>query len=323
MFIPASMDRVAAIALSLLVLALPARAQAPAPSPEPAPVGAGEREAVVAAAIAALDKAYVFPEVAARMGADLRTRLAAGEYATPDARELARALTRDLQAVSRDKHLRVVLTAEHEARMQKMAAPAGNHGIGRHEVLPGNIGYLEVTSFLGRGPGVEEAIAKAMQVLAGTDALIVDLRANGGGNPQTVARLSSYLFERPTHLNSLYWRERDRTDEFWTTEIAGPRFGQSKPVYVLTSPKTFSGAEEFSYNLKSLKRATLVGERTGGGAHPGAVRALNDRFSIFVPTGRAINPVTGTNWEGTGVVPDVEVPAAQALERALQLIRAS
>ena len=321
---PALMDRVAAIAIALLAIALAARAQSPAPSPAPlAPVEAAEREAVVAAAIAELDRAYVFPDVAAKMGADLGTRLKAGAYATADARELAAALTRDLQAVSHDKHVRVVLAADHAARMQKVVAPT-NHGIGKYEVLPGNIGYLEVASFLGRGPGVEEAIATAMTALAKTDALIIDVRANGGGNPQTVAQLSSYLFERPTHLNSLYWRERDRTDEFWTrAQVEGLRFGQSKPVYVLTSAKTFSGAEEFSYNLKNLKRATLVGERTGGGAHPGGVRKLNDRFSIFVPTGRAISPVTGTNWEGTGVVPDVEVPAADALERALQLARAA
>ena len=319
------MNRVAAIAFALLAPGLPAWSQAPDPSPASlAPVAAEEREAVVAAAIEALEKSYVYPEVATRMGKDLRSRLLAGDYATADARELAKTLTRDLQAVSRDKHLRVVLASEHAARMQKMAAPTGNHGIGKHEILPGNIGYLEVTSFLGRGPAVDAAIAKAMTALAGADALIVDVRANGGGSPHTVARLSSYLFERPTHLNSLYWRERDRTDEFWTTaEVDGKRFGQTKPVYVLTSPKTFSGAEEFSYNLKNLKRATLVGERTGGGAHPGGVHKLNDRFSIFVPTGRAISPVTGTNWEGTGVVPDVEVPAAEALERALQLIRAS
>ena len=318
------MNRVAAIAVALLALALPGHAQAPDPSPVPvAPVEAGEVEAVVAAAIAELGKAYVFPEVATRMGESLRARLKAGEYATTDPRELARALTRDLQAVSRDKHLRVVLASEHAARMKHMVAP-GNHGIGKPEILAGHIGYLEVHSFLGRGPGVEEAIAQAMTPLAGTKALIIDVRANGGGNPQTVARLSSYLFEGKVHLNSLYWRERDRTDEFWTSsDVDGARFGQSKPVYVLTSAKTFSGAEEFSYNLKNLKRATLVGERTGGGAHPGAVRKLNERFSIFVPTGRAISPVTGTNWEGTGVVPDVEVPAAEALERALQLIRAS
>jgi hypothetical protein len=316
------MHRVAAIAVALLALAPAARAQAPAPSPQPtAPVEAAERDAVVAAAIAELDKAYVFPEVASRMGEDLRTRLKAGEYATTDARSLARALTRDLQAVSRDKHVRVVLAADHAARMQQMVAP-GNHGIGRAEILPGNIGYLEVHSFLGRGPGVEQAIARAMTALAGAEALIIDLRANGGGNPQTVARLSSYLFEGKVHLNSLYWRERDRTDEFWTTdEVDGARFGKSKPVYVLTSAKTFSGAEEFSYNLKNLKRATLVGERTGGGAHPGDVRRLNERFAIFVPTGRAISPVTGTNWEGTGVIPDVEVPAGEALDRALELAR--
>jgi hypothetical protein len=322
---PALADRAAAIAVALLALALPGvHAQPTDPSPVPlAPVAAGEAEAVVAGAISELQRAYVFPDVATRMGDDLRRRLEAGEYATADARELARALTRDLQAVSRDRHVRIVLASDHAARMQQMVAP-GNHGIGEARILAGNIGYLEVHSFLGRGPGVEQAIAKAMTALAGTDALIVDVRANGGGNPQTVAHLSSYLFEGRVHLNSLYWRERDRTDEFWTTaEVGGARFGKAKPVFVLTSAKTFSGAEEFSYNLKNLKRATLVGERTGGGAHPGGVRRLNERFSIFVPTGRAISPVTGTNWEGTGVVPDVEVPAAEALERALELARAA
>jgi C-terminal processing protease CtpA/Prc len=146
------------------------------------------------------------------------------------------------------------------------------------------------------------------------------VRRNGGGSPHTVAMLSSYLFDQPTHLNSLYWRERDRTDEFWTTrEVRGKRFGQGKPVYVLTSRQTFSGAEEFSYNLKALKRATLVGETTGGGAHPGGVRRVHELFTVFVPTGRAINPVTRTNWEGTGVVPDVAVPADEALHRAREL----
>jgi hypothetical protein len=307
--------RIAHLAAACLALALAAHAQEPL-----APVEAHEREAVVAAAIEALERSYVYPEVAARMASELRARAAAGAYAMADAREFARAVTKDLQGVSRDKHLRVYPASDARAR-RRFEAPA-NHGIGRHEILPGNIGYLEVTSFTGRGAPVDDAIARAMTALAGTEALIIDVRRNGGGNPSTVARLSSYLFEAPVHLNSLYWRERDRTDEFWTSaRVEGARFGESKPVYVLTSAKTFSGAEEFGYNLKNLKRATLVGERTGGGAHPGAVRGLNDRFSMFVPTGRAVSPVTGTNWEGTGVVPDVEVPADEALDRALRLAR--
>src|SRR5262249_22574655 len=118
------------------------------------------------------------------------------------------------------------------------------------------------------------------------------------------------------HLNSLYWRKGDRTEEFWTRKALDGKRYTGKPVYVLTSARTFSGAEEFAYNLQSRKRATIVGETTGGGAHPGGVRPINDHFAMFVPTGRAINPVTGTNWEGTGVKPDVAVRADEALETA-------
>jgi C-terminal processing protease CtpA/Prc len=132
--------------------------------------------------------------------------------------------------------------------------------------------------------------------------------------------LSSYLFDGKVHLNSLYWREGDRTDAFWTNaEVAGTRYGSRKPVFVLTSARTGSGAEEFGYNLQALKRATLVGETTAGAAHPVTMRTLPGEFAIAVPTGRAINPVTGKNWEGVGVVPDVAVPAAEALERAREL----
>ncbi|MCA1614166.1 MAG: peptidase, partial [Acidobacteria bacterium] len=128
------------------------------------------------------------------------------------------------------------------------------------------------------------------------------------------ALICSYLFgPEPVHLNSLYWREGNRTEEFWTRkEVAGKRY-LNKDVYVLTSNRTFSGAEEFSYNLKNLKRATIVGETTGGGAHPGGGHRVGEHFMMFVPTGRAISPITKTNWEGTGVKPDIEVPAEQAL----------
>ena len=299
----------AALAASVATLAL---AQAPSD-----PVAPEERAALVEAAIATLEQSYVYPEVEERMAGMLRRR--AGEYAAIEgAAPLARKLTEDLQEASRDKHLRVFAGDVPAARMHH-AAPA-NQGFGKVERFPGNIAYLEVSSFLGRGPDAAQAAAEAMSAVADADALIVDVRRNGGGNPETVAMLSSYLFDAPVHLNSLYWREGNRTDEFWTTRtVKGKRFGQSKPVYVLTSKRTFSGAEEFSYNLKNLKRATLVGETTGGGAHPGAIRRLTDRFSMFVPTGRAVSPVTGTNWEGTGVAPDVAVPAEEALRTALEL----
>ena len=307
-----------ALALAAALFFAPvSHAQAPLDPVEPA-----ERDAVIESAIRVLESSYVFPDVAARMADDLRARAKAGEYGTTDARELGRVLTRDLQAVSRDKHLRIYPGGA-QSRPTPRPVP-GEQGLGKREILPGNVGYVEVLSFMGRGAPADDAIAAAMSAVAGADALIIDLRANGGGSPLMVASLSSYLFERPTHLNSLHWREGGRVEEFWTrADVPGVRFGQAKPVFVLTSKRTFSGAEEFTYNLKNLKRATIVGERTGGGAHPGAVRMLNERFAIFVPTGRAVSPVTGTNWEGTGVEPDIAVPADEALERALALARGS
>jgi hypothetical protein len=196
---------------------------------------------------------------------------------------------------------------------------AANYGIGKVDKLPGNIGYLEMFGFA-PAKYAAEAVTAAMAKLADSDALIIDMRANGGGDPAGVAFLSSYLFDQRTHLNDLYWREGNRTDEFWTDPtVPGTKYGQRKEVYVLTGVRTFSGAEEFSYNLKQLKRATLVGETTGGGANPGGTRRLGNNFAAFVPSGRAINPITRTNWEGTGVAPDVMVPARDALVVAQKL----
>jgi C-terminal processing protease CtpA/Prc len=118
-------------------------------------------------------------------------------------------------------------------------------------------------------------------------------------------------------LNDFYVRETGRRQSFHTTEtVEGRRYGQNKPVYILTSNRTFSAAEEFTYNLKNLKRAVIVGETTGGGAHPGGVRRITDHFGIWLPTGRAINPITGTNWEGVGIAPDIAVDPTDALRAA-------
>jgi len=299
------------------------------------PVDAAMRADVIRAALAALEKEYVFPEAAAKTSAFVRERDAAGEYAGIDsAKAFARRLTEDFQSVTHDKHLRVMYRLSDTQRRQ--AAPAAppllpggtvtprmlNYGFEKAERLEGNVGLVEIRSFAAEGTGMEEAAAAAMTFVANTDALIVDLRRNGGGRPETVALVSSYLFDTPTHLNDLYWREGDRTESFSTrADVAGKRFGGTKPVFVLVSARTFSGAEEFAYNLKALKRATIVGETTGGGAHPGDMRPLGPNFAMFVPTGRAINPITKTNWEGVGVEPDVKVPAAEALDRARALAR--
>jgi C-terminal processing protease CtpA/Prc len=135
-----------------------------------------------------------------------------------------------------------------------------------------------------------------------------------------VAHVTSFLFSKKTHLNNLWTRRTNETREFWTRDVPGNRLGDDKPVFVLTSKRTFSGAEEFSYNLKNLKRATIVGETTGGGAHPVSGHKIDEHFTIGVPFARAINPISKTNWEGTGVAPDVKVPASEALATAQKLI---
>ena len=254
------------------------------------------------------------------------------EYdAITSAQEFAKKLTEDLQSVSHDKHMRVRFsprpipvrkennepTAEEKAEYENYMKRI-NFAFEKVERMPGNVGYIKLNNFFEPELGAE-TVAAAMNFVGNTDALIFDLRENGGGDPAMVALICSYLFGDKVHLNDLYWREGDKTDEFWTNPtVAGKKY-LGRDIYVLTSNRTFSGAEEFSNNLKVLKRATIVGETTGGGANPGGTVRLTEHFGVFIPTGRAINPVTKTNWEGTGVEPDVKVPKDQALKTAYLL----
>jgi retinol-binding protein 3 len=293
-------------------------------------IDAATRTQVIDGILKRLNDSYVFPDVAKKMEQSIRERVEKKEYdQITSAKQFAMTLTNDLQAISHDKHLRVRYshqaipergprrepTAE-EREQRRRDLTWMNHGFGKVERLPGNIGYLEFFNFADEELGAD-TVAAAMNFVNGTDALIIDMRRNGGGNPAMVALVCSYLFgAEPVHLNDLYWREGNRTDEFWTKkEVAGKRY-LNKDVYVLTSKRTFSGAEEFTYNLKNLKRATIIGETTGGGAHPGGGFRISEHFGMFVPTGRAISPITKTNWEGTGVTPDVSVPADHALHVA-------
>lgn len=159
----------------------------------------------------------------------------------------------------------------------------------------------------------------AMNFLGNADAIIFDLRDNLGGDPKMVAFLATYLFAGPTHLSDLYDRKKDTTTQYWTLPFVPGKTMAGKPIFVLTSKRTFSGGEEFSYDLKVLKRATIVGETTGGGAHPVAAHRIDDHFIIGVPFARAVNPTTNTNWEGVGVEPDVKVPAEEALDVAKKM----
>jgi hypothetical protein len=293
-------------------------------------IDAATREHVIAGAIAKLNDTYVFPETAKKMEQTLRRRQQRGEYdAVTDGEKLASLLTEHLQEVSKDKHLRVSFSAarypddlaaprpEQIAENRRMTERA-NCGFEKLELLAGNVGYVKFNMFADPAVCGPTAVA-AMNFLANVDAIIFDLRDNGGGAPSMIALISTYLFERPTHLNDIWTRKTGETQQYWTLPSVPGKLLAAVPAFVLTSPRTFSGAEEFSYNLKNLKRATIVGETTGGGAHPVSGQRIDDRFVIAVPFARAINPITKTNWEGTGVEPDVKVAAADALTTAQKL----
>ncbi len=294
-------------------------------------IDAATRTRVIDAAIASLNESYVFPEAAKKMEDAVRARQKKGEYdSITDGDDFAKTLTQNFQEVSHDKHLRVNFSAAKLPEMPSGPPPAdavaqyhkqmerANCGFNKVEILSGNIGYLKF-DFFAYPDGCGPTAVAAMNFLANVDAIIFDLRENGGGDPKMVAFISTYLFDKRTHLNDLWTRKGDSTDQYWTVPYVPGKRLDGKPAFVLTSKDTFSGAEEFCYNLKNLKRATLVGETTGGGAHPVTGHRIDDHFMIGVPFARAINPISKTNWEGTGVEPDVKVPAADALTTAQKL----
>jgi len=290
------------------------------------------RRAVVDAIAREIDAHYVAPDVGAKMIAAMRDHLARGDYdAITQAPDLAAALTKDLREVSHDKHLGVDFmprrpnmpppSPDAQREMRRDMAKRANYGFGAIERMPNNIARVEI---LGFPPILDDdsraAVGEQMSKVADADAVIFDLRNNGGGSPDTVALFLSYVFDKPTHINSMYSRDTGKTEESWTlSDVKGKRFGGKKPVFVVTSNRTFSGGEEFTYDLQTQRRATIVGETTGGGAHPVEGHPLEGGFGVRVPWGRPINPVTKKDWEGTGVVPDVSVAADAALDQAHQL----
>jgi C-terminal processing protease CtpA/Prc len=285
-----------------------------------------------------LSENYVFPEIAEKMNQHIQAQLKKGDYAKLlNGNAFADKLTKDLQSISKDKHLRIMYgpeqIAEQRARQEQpennQEPPAHldrgkqtNYGFQEVKLIDGNIGYLNLTSFSDTDSGGDTAVA-AMNFLSNANALIIDLRQNGGGSPSMIQLITSYLYDsEPVHLNNFYWRPSDSRTQTWTLPHVSGQRRPDIPVYVLTSQRTFSAAEEFSYNLRNLERATIVGETTGGGAHPGGTEIVNNEFMIWLPQGRAINPITNTNWEGVGVKPHVETSVENALnvahEKALQ-----
>jgi hypothetical protein len=314
---------VACISLLAAALALSSPAAA-----QPAPLTAEARQEVVASLGSALRERYVFPEVGARAAARIGAALAAGEYDGLDHAAFAARLNSDVAAIAHDRHLTVRWQGGPPPGPPPgaPAMPRMEAGVVRADRLAGGIGYIEVVGF----PPPEAfrpVLDRAMAGLAGSRALIIDVRRNGGGSPPAVGYFVSYLLAADTrvHINDIVGRTPGTT-EFTRTSSYSERTPVSfagVPVYVLTSSHTFSGGEEFAYDVKALRRATLVGELTGGGANPTGGVPLGNAFIASIPFGRAENPITRTNWEGHGVDPDIVVPAGDALRVALQRLGAA
>jgi len=313
-------------AVSVLIRSAPVMAQAP----QKRLINTAMKAEIIDSVCAALDEIYVFPDVAQKMGDRLRKGLQDKKYADiNDPDEFAEIITGELREISNDKHLGArAMTPEMVERysqdeltdealkeeLERMKYK--NFNFVKVERLDGNVGYLKFNGFVEADKGGATAVA-AINFLNHVDALIIDLRDNGGGSPSMIQLITSYFFDEAVHLNSFYIRKEDSIKQFWTqAHVQGEKMADVD-LYVLTSDYTFSGAEEFTYNLKNLERATIIGETTGGGAHPVTTRMFpNLLFGVRVPFGRAINPISGTNWEGTGVTPHIEVPADQALDVA-------
>ncbi|MFD5088350.1 S41 family peptidase [Kitasatospora sp. NPDC058201] len=271
---------------------------------------------------------YVFPDVARELAALLRSRSAEGSYRIESAEELAEAVTADLRSVNGDLHLALKHHAVPVPPEQGAAALAAMRrqfdaslgGVPRVELLDGGVAVLEIAPLLFPLDWAAQPLAAALSLVAPARALILDLRGNVGGDPNTVAFVCGYLLDGRTKLNTMVSRQGEVAEQSWTPPfVPGARFGGDKPLYVLTSGRTFSAGEELAYDLQQLGRAEVVGEATRGGAHPREGWTVHPHLELSVPIARAVNPVSGTNWEGTGVRPDVPCDAEAALDRALTL----
>ncbi len=276
---------------------------------------------------------YVYPKVAKQTEVHLMKQLKEGHFnEIQSLQPFADALTKSVQSINKDKHMRIRKNRPRKAAPNTPDAiiedriyrinQDRNFSAGFNEVkkMEGNVGYLDLRAFQYKAAGAPMA-DNYMKLISTSDAIIIDLRKNGGGDPEMVQYLCSYFFNKKVHLNSLYFREGDRTIDFWTLDEVNGEKMPDVPLFVLTSDYTFSGAEEFSYNMQTQKRATLVGQTSGGGANPGGTVPLNGELSVFIPRGMAINPITKTSWEGVGVIPEVPTKPEETLEKAHELAK--
>lgn len=314
----------AAIALAV-ILHLTAAAAQPVPS-QGGEINASIRKEVLTELANKLESQYAIESTAKQLARMVRSKQRSNAYKDiKTGPELARVLTEDLAAVAHDKHLGVYYSFKPVPKETPGGPPPQefldqmrklNALVPKVEILDGNVGYIRVNGVPPRDIA-QRPVAAAFAFVHDTDALIIDNRGNGGGDPNTVALYVSYLSEgQPKVINSFHWRQNKQVVEFETTDLGELSYGVSKPVFVLTSNQTFSGGEELTYDLQVSKRAVIVGEVTGGGANPGGPESLGHQFGMFMPKGQPVNPITGTNWEGKGIQPDVPVPEADALTKA-------
>ncbi len=279
-----------------------------------------------------LKETYIFLDTATRMGNYIRHQLKSGAYDTIKTPSVfASVLTSDLLSVYHDGHLSISYTPKLSSDNQKEDQDAAkarrakfrktvNFGFEKAEVLEGNVGYLKIKGFFAPDSATKIMAQTALRFVSNSNSLILDLRDNMGGDPGLVSYLCSFFFDGKTHLNDLYTRKDHSTTTYWTTPDTILSSLKTIPIYILTSHHTFSAGEELTYDLQTRKRAVVIGEVTGGGAHPVYPYAIGDDFTANIPFARAINPITKTNWEGTGVKPDIETKAGDALEVALKKI---
>jgi C-terminal processing protease CtpA/Prc len=294
-------------------------------------VSAETKSQVISEVLQQLKSKYVFPETAAEMERAVRGHVAAGDYAAiTSARQFAEGLQSDLRVVSRDQHLEVSYSSDpipiQEANQQEKIDPERearirykgglvNYWFKNADVLPGNLGYLRFDGFFPLKDGGQDTADAAMTFLQRTSALIIDLRTNRGGDPAVGELLIGYLFDKRVHLGDFLSRPDSSKTENWVSPHSlGARYAGD--VYILVSKDTISAAEGFAYDLQSVHRAVVIGEPTAGAAHPAFDYRVGEHFTLTIPTTRYVNSVTGTDWEGAGVVPDVATSKEQALAAA-------
>ncbi|MEQ9424877.1 MAG: S41 family peptidase [Cyclobacteriaceae bacterium] len=283
-----------------------------------------EVEKVIERLSSRLIRSYVYQDKAERMVRQIQQQFESNQYDGLTSPQLAESLTKDLHSVVLDKHLAIAHSSKPSKRAElgypSRAEVESKLGFERVEVLEGNIGFIDLIGLVPLNNQVSNRIAEVFEQLKDVDALIIDLRKNGGGSAATVGLVSSYFFDRPPFvINSVYNRQSNQTSDFRTTDKVNNKLPNT-PIYLLISELTFSAAEEFCYNLQQLKRATIVGEPSRGGAHPTSSFSLPNGLNAYIPNGRAINPISKTNWEGVGVVPDIKIDAELALDKAIELI---